>query len=43
MHLEADLRWHDELDAALAAGTLAEGTTLAGYTTSADNQPRTED
>ncbi|HEY6791449.1 MAG TPA: PadR family transcriptional regulator [Trebonia sp.] len=43
MHLEVELRWHDELDAALDAGTLAEGTTLAGYTTSADNQPLTED
>ena len=43
VHLEAELRWHEELDAALAAGTLAEGTTLAGYAAPADNQSPTED
>jgi DNA-binding PadR family transcriptional regulator len=43
MHLEAEVRWHDELDAALAAGTLAEGTPLGGYAAPADNQSPAED
>ena len=43
MHMEAELRWHDELDAALDAGTLAEGTTLGGYTASADDQTPADD
>jgi DNA-binding PadR family transcriptional regulator len=43
IHLEAEVRWHDELDTALAAGLVAEGSTLGGYAASADNQPPTED
>jgi DNA-binding PadR family transcriptional regulator len=43
MHLETEIRWHDELDAQLEAGGLAEGTTLAGYAKPAGNQPHTED
>jgi len=43
LHLEAEVRWHDELDVALAAGKVAEGTSLGGYAVSADHQPPTED
>jgi hypothetical protein len=43
MHLEAEVRWHDELDAALATGLVTEGSTLGGYAATADNQPPTED
>jgi DNA-binding PadR family transcriptional regulator len=43
IHLEAEVRWHDELDAALAAGLVAEGTMLGGYPAQPGNQPPTED
>jgi len=43
LHLEAEVRWHDELDAALAAGLVTEGSTLGGYAAPANNQPPTED
>ena len=43
MHLEAELRWHDELDAALDAGTIVEATTWADFAAAADNQPLMED
>ena len=43
MHLEAELHWHDELDAALDAGRIAAGATWPRFAASADNQPPTED
>jgi len=43
LHLEAEVRWHDELEAALDAGQVVESSRLAGYSRPADNQPPTED
>jgi len=43
LHLEAEVRWHDELDAALEAGAITEATTWTRFAASAGNQPPTED
>jgi hypothetical protein len=43
IHLEAEVRWHDELDAALAAGLVTESRRPGGPAPQADDQPPTED